>query len=489
VEKLPDLSRLSSSDKDELIYFLWAQNQQLREEVAQLRLIVQQQGERIKELEARLSKNSQNSSKPPSSDGYKKPEPKSQRKKTGRPSGGQKGHVGATLEQTNNPDFIETHTVEVCAQCSNSLSGIKITGHECRQVFDIPPVKVEVTEHQAEIKRCSTCGFVNKGKFPPGIAQPVQYGAGVKATVIYLNHYQLIPYKRVQELFRDFYALPLSEGTVFNISHTCYEALANFSNTVKNQLISSQRVHFDESGLRVMKQLVWLHVASTAKLTHYAIHENRGQKAMDAIGILPHFSGKALHDHWKSYFYYLCEHGLCNAHHLRELTYLEETYEQVWCDKLKSLLLDIKDESEKRQAKGYRRFMPKRLRYFEQRYDRILRQGLKEIPVLLLQSGKRGRPRQHPAKNLYDRLKAHKTETLAFMYDFDVPFDNNQGERDIRMIKTKQKISGCFRSVEGGDMFCRIRGYISTVKKHAVNVLDSLSQVFEGNAFIPESII
>jgi transposase len=342
-----------------------------------------------------------------------------------------------------------------------------------------------VTEHQAEEKTCPVCGFVNRAKFPEGITQPVQYGPRVKATASYFSNYQLMPYARLKECFFDLYNLSLSEGTLYNIQSTCYEKLESHENQVKQLLIEAPVGHFDESGLRVNKKLNWLHVASTGKLTHYSLHAKRGQEAMEQIGILPQFEGRAIHDHWKPYFQYGCKHGLCNIHHLRELTYVEEQYKQVWAKKLKDCLLKIKEEVDKLKLLGRLKIPPKRLRYFEKKYSRILGKGLKEIPQLKAVAVKRGRVKQHPAKNLLDRLQGYKQEVLSFMYDFSVPFGNNQGEQDIRMIKTKQKVSGCFRSEKGGKMFCRVRGYISTVRKHSMNVLEALTNVFKEVPFIP----
>lgn len=468
MQTFPDLTQLSSSDKDNLIILLW---------------------ERVGKLEAQLAKNSRNSSKPPSSDGLKKPKPKSQRKKSGCQSGGQEGHAGTTLEQVNNPDFIETHLVDVCENCGASLVKVESKSHECRQVFDLPPIELQVTEHRVEVKACPKCGFINKGKFPEEITQPVQYGPGVKATATYFSKYQLLPYARLKECFQDVFNFSLSEGTLYNTYATCHEKLENHDGQVQQLLIEAPIAYFDESGLRVNKKLHWLHVASTEELTHYSVHEKRGHEAMDDIGILPQFNGRAIHDHWSSYFNYDCDHGLCNSHHLRELTYMEEQYKQEWARKLKACLLDIKEEVDKRKSAGRQKMQPTRLRYFETRYNRILREGLKEIPRIKATPKKRGRVKQHPAKNLLDRLQEYKRETLAFMHDFRVPFTNNQGEQDIRMIKSKQKVSGCFRSNQGSKMFCRIRGYISTVRKHSINVLDALRDAFNGKPFIPSPTI
>lgn len=473
MESQLNLSVLSSAEKDNLILKLFDELKKLQA--------------RIKELEGQLAKNSRNSSKPPSSDGLKKPNPQSQRKSNGRKTGGQKGHVGSTLEQVTDPDFIEEHKVDLCKQCDFGLNEIEPASHECRQEFEIPVVKMQVTEHRAEIKICPVCGSKNKARFPKNITQPVQYGNRVRSIATYFSQSHLLPYERLQEIFRDVYGLSLSEGTLFNINNTCYEKLTGFEAEVKQQIIWNNLAHFDESGIRVQKKLHWLHVASTDKLTHYEIHMKRGTDAMDDIAILPNFKGRAIHDHWKPYFNYACHHGLCNAHHLRELTYHEEQYSQAWCKNMKMCLLNIKDEVDKRKFSGYMELEPVQWSYFEREFDRILQDGSAEIPKLVQdETKKRGRKKQHPSKNLWDRLSMHKKETLAFMYDFNVPFTNNQGEQDIRMTKIKQKISGCFRSSLGAKIFCQIRGYISTTRKHGINILDALARVFEGDLCMPK---
>jgi transposase len=349
-------------------------------------------------------------------------------------------------------------------------------------------MKAQVTEHQAEVKICPKCDFENKGKFPESITQPVQYGPRVKGLATYFSQQHLIPYQRLQDIFRDVHSLLLSEGTLVNTNVACHGKLEEFDAAVKKELIVSAQTHFDESDMRVIKKLHWLHVASTDKLTHYEIHAKRGTEAMDDIGILPKFKGRAIHDHWYSYFQYDCEHGLCNAHHLRELVYHEEQNEQSWCKKMRLCLLEIKSEVEALKAAGRNKMNPKRTKYYSQRYDRILRAGLNEIPELPVRANakkKRGKKKQHPAKNLWDRLSEFKKEVLIFMDDFTAPFSNNLGEQDIRMIKVKQNIYGCFRSVIGAKVFCRTRGYISTARKNGVNALDALIGVFKGTPFMP----
>ena len=439
----------------------------------------------IRDLEARLSKNSQNSSKPPSSDGYRKPAPKSQRGKSGKKPGGQPGHQGQTLKQVEKPDFVITHEVgDHCEHCGDSLSGAaKLV--DTRQEFDLPPIKLQVTEHQIEICACKGCGHINKGTAPNHITQPVQYGPRVNAIAVYLGQYQLMPSKRICETFWDLLNINISEGFLYKAYQRCHNSLFQYEQGIQKLIAEAPIAHFDESGLRVKKALQWLHCASTRELTHYTAHPKRGVEAMQAIGILPEFNGRAVHDHWKPYFGYSCKHALCNAHHLRELTYQHEQYGQQWCEKLRTLLLRCNLEVRQAGAQNQTTLPEGRLTYLKAEYDQILTNGLSEIPTVATSVGKRGRKKQHPARNLWDRLVIFKAETLAFLEDFNVPFTNNQGEQDIRMIKVKQKISGCFRSSVGAEMFCRIRGYLSTARKQCYSIFDALMAATSGSPMTP----
>jgi transposase len=317
------------------------------DKVASLSQQVALQEERIKELEAQFKKNSRNSSKPPSSDEFIKP--KSQRKKSGKPSGGQKGHKGDTLKMTNTPDNIVHHRVKTCQGCGHSLEEVQPQGVERRQVFDLPPLKIKITEHQTESKVCPYCGLKNKASFPEGVGLPVQYGDNLKAFLVYLNQYQMTPYKRAAELIQDVYGHRLSQGTLFNAIGAAYEALEPVEEEIINLLVGASVVHVDETGIRVLDQRQWLHVISTETLTYYAHHEKRGSKATDEIGILPRFKGVSVHDFWKPYFKYDCGHALCNAHHLRELTGILELNQQKWPQEMIELLLEIKATVDERK--------------------------------------------------------------------------------------------------------------------------------------------
>jgi transposase len=447
---------------------------------------------RVQQLEDRLAKNSRNSGKPPSSDDPVEPKPKSLRRTSAKKPGAQEGHPGRTLSLVEDPHHVVVHDPEECEECGELLSGVLIaSGYERRQVVDVPPLlALEVTEHRARRKRCPGCGRTTKAAFPleARTQEGVGYGPGIKALMVYLMEYQLLPYERASELLEDLFGEPAPRaGTLYSALKRCFEGLEQTEEAIKEGLVGGAEVvgGFDETGLRVEGKGMWVHVASTAKLTHYAVHPKRGAQATKEIGILPLFKGVAMHDGLSSYWHYeQCAHALCNAHHLRELTFLEEEHQQEWAGRMKALLLEIEEAVCEESASGGRYLAPERAREFEMRYQHLLEAGLKANPPPL-RTGKKGRPKQSKGKNLVDRLEKHRSEVLRFMYDFRVPFDNNQAERDIRMVKVRQKISGCFRTRRGAEMFCRIRGYISTMRKQGENVLAALESVFVDDPFVP----
>jgi transposase len=438
----------------------------------------------VKELKGRLGKNSRNSSKPPSGDGFGKGT-RSLRRKSEKPSGGQAGHPGQSLEWSSTPEFTERHDVHCCGGCGSSLTAVPVSQVLARQVFDIPPIELLVTEHQAAVKCCPDCGQSTQGHFPVEASNVVQYGPRLKGMMVYLMEHQLLPSQRTCECLNDLIGVQVSEGTLYNTRGQCNELLTPIDTEIKQAVQTAEVVHFDETGFRVNQKLWWLHVAATDGLTYYFVHPKRGRLAMDEMAILPEFEGKAIHDGLKSYQGYDCEHFLCNAHHLRELQYILEHNHQWWAFHLSVLLVSIHSQVKALTAQGETALPHDDLATLSARYDTILEQGLKQNPMPPpepTKPKKKGRPKRSTARNLLERLQAHKAAVLGFMVDFDIPFDNNQAERDLRMMKLKQKISGCFRSEDGARAFCRIRGYLSTLRKQGIDVLEALVELFSGNA-------
>lgn len=441
---------------------------------------------RVTALEARLKTDSHNSSKPPSSD-PPAAKPVSLRKPTGRKAGGQTGHSGRTLALTDTPDAVIVHTPAVCAGCGADLSATPATASERRQVLDVPPLTLLVTEHRHECKTCAACGHVTGAAFPQAVSQPVQYGPHIQALGVYLTGYQLLPLHRASELLGDVFATTLCPATLFAAQQRAAQQLQPAHTQIAYAVRQASVAHFDESGVRVGGKLHWLHVASTPLLTHYSVHPKRGQAGMNAAGILTGFAGTALHDGWVSYFGYGCRHALCNAHHLRELVGVYEgaPQQQGWARDLQALLREGKQAVEQAREQGQSALPATTLTGLTARYETLVQQGYAANPPPAPTPHKKGRPKQSKARNLLDRLHTYQAETLRFLYDFAVPFDNNQAERDVRMIKVQQKVSGGFRTQAGSEAFCCVRSYISTLRKQGRHVLTALQHVFAGNAPSP----
>jgi transposase len=420
-------------------------------------------------LSNRLGINSSNSSVPPSRDPNRQRK-KSQSKGIQRNPGAQPGHSGSTLKRVDNPDEIE----EIHIDRRTVPHGFyKTLGHETRQVFDIN-ISLFVKEYQAEIIEDQQ-GAQYVAEFPKGVTQAAQYGNHTKASSVYLSQFQLVPLDRVRDYFQDQAGIPISKGSIANFNIEASQKLGKFEEWVKQQLTISPLNHADETGINVGGKKVWLHNLSNNKVTLFHADEKRGAEAMDRMGVLPLFTGVLCHDHWKPYFQYACTHSLCNAHHLRELEWCVEFEQQVWAEKMKDLLIEINDEkvkncfvAEEQQA------------HFQRRYRTILTQGEAECPITEKPEGKRGRTKKTKSRNLLERLQNFERETLRFMREPNVPFTNNQGENDLRMTKVQQKISGCFRSMDGAKNFCRIRSYIATCRKNGFNPTEALRLLFDG---------
>ena len=478
MDELPDLSALSVAQKDALIIALF-------EEVKVLRATVRMLTARVEELEGRLRKDSHNSSKPPSSDGLGKKN-KSLRESSGRKPGGQFGHGGSTLKRVAHPDVVVEHPL--AKRCKRCGAGLSAQADELitvrRQVFDLIKPVLQVTEHVGYEMQC-TCGQHHRSDFPSDIAAPVQYGPVVKSALVYLTQQQLLPMERTVQLFEDLYGIKLSTGTVQASIAQAAQRLTGAYERITHAVSVAPVVHFDETGQRVGGRLHWLHTAATPELTWYGAHHKRGRIAMDAAGILPVYKGVAVHDGWLSYREYDCTHGLCNAHHLRELIYLEETTGQPWTRQMIDFLRAAKKEAD--AARGARRTVSRhRLAHLRRRYGVILSEGERDNPPSHQRPRRRGRIKQSPAVNLLIRLRQHTNDVLRFLADLRVPFDNNQAERDIRMPKLKQKISGCFRTVAGAENFAIIRSYLSTLRKQGRNVFHALTSVFQNK--IPDPL-
>lgn len=466
-ENKTDVSHLDDADKTAMIHLLQEQNNLLKEKYSRLE-------KRFKILEGRLAKDSSNSSKPPSSD-TRRPKNKkgsvkkttSSRQKTGKSPGGQVGHKGSHLKMSATPDEVILFSVTTCAHCHSHLKHAK-SEIEKRQEFDIPDPKLWVKEYQTERKYCKKCGYTTYACFPDTITHKTQYGARARSLMVYLSEYQLIPFARASEFFETIYNHKVSPGTIVNAVNALSMRLESVESQIKELLSNSLLVHCDETGVNINGDKRWIHTVGNEQLTHYAIHQRRGRLATEAIGILPKFNGTVVHDHWKSYFgYEACTHGLCNAHHLREFRYLYDHQNIRWAKKMSDLLVDI-NEQKKRLLPHKKRFSRKKLKEYHETYDDILRKAARE-------QARRGTIDSH---NLLKRLKNYKDAVLLFMNDFTVPFTNNLSERDLRMNKVKQKISGCYRSQSGGEHFCRIRSVISTAKKNKKNVFSTLQDAF-----------
>jgi transposase len=437
---------------------------------------------RIEELERRAGKNSHNSSKPPSSDGLKhtlKPRPKKDKS-----SGGQAGHHGHALQQVERPDEVVIHRPECCEACHHELGAVAGQICERRQIYELPQMRLRVIEHQVQAIGCPVCQHVSAAHFPRGVNAPTQYGPQMQALAVYLSQFQLLPMERLQELCSDLFGCQLSEGPLANWLAQAARTLEPSMLQLKELLGRSRVMHVDETGARIKGLLHWFHVSATPRLTYYAWHRKRGQEAMNTIGILPDYHGRLLHDRWSSYDGYVCKHSLCGAHLLRDCFAIAEHEKHPWAQSLYELLVHMLHVAQQWHLRGAKA-VPKAerdalvLQYFE-----ALQQGFAASQSSAPSPPKKqGRPKQSEAKNLLDALLKRAEQVLAFLDDLSIPFTNNQAERDLRMIKVQQKISGTFRSTQGATAFCAIRSYLSTMRKQGRSMLAAMTAVFEGSPF------
>ena len=460
-----DRTALEQLSQPDLIALLFAQEERHVAEMAAMQA-------RLAELERRLGLDSSNSGKPPSSDGLKKPvRVSSLRQSSGKKPGGQKGHPGATLCRTGTPDAIIDHYPLACAGCGAPLTEAMATGHAARQVFDLPePPPLIVTEHRTHDCRCATCGAQTRASFPDWVTAPVQYGKRIGAIVLYLLHYQLLPEKRLATLMVDLFGVRLATATIGRMSENCAERIQGFTNVVRDQVATAPVKHMDETGFRIGGKTQWLHVASTLLLTFYRVSARRGSLLTNVAGIV-------VHDHWHPYYTLKgVLHALCNAHHLRELKALIEIDKEDWARQMQRLLRRACHAVNLARAQDLP-LRPALIALIERRYDAIVAEGLAfhERQHALPKTRPRGKPPRRVGHNLLLRLSSRKPDALRFLTNASVPFTNNLAERDGRMMKLRQKISGGFRSERGAADFAVIRSMLSTARKQGWDLLQTLA--------------
>jgi transposase len=481
------------------------ENQRLREQVAERDERIEQQESRlgqqsllieqlqaqiasltqhVKDLQDRLAKDSHNSSLPPSSDRFVR-QPKSLRKKSEKPSGGQKGHPGTTLEFSQTPDEVIEHQVSVCASCQYDLREVEACVTLRRQVVDMPAPRLLVQEHRAHHKQCPRCQQFTQAEFPAGVTAPIQYGPLIGAVAVYLTQQQLVPLERTCEVLRDLLGAHMSEGTVGELIQRTACQLAPIEQQIKAALRQAAVIHQDETSVSVAGKRCWEHVTSTATLTHYQMHPSRGHEALNAIGIMPGFKGISIHDAWGSYFLYACEHAFCLVHVLRELVFQAEEQGAVWASELIELLLLMKQATQDARQQDKHWLDPLEVLDWERAFVQVLGEADHLTPRATAPPGTKGRVKQSAARTLLDRLLKHQPAVFCFLEDLRVDFDNNLAERDLRMLKVQQKVSGCFRSPAGAHAFSRIRGYLSSLRKQGLPLLSALQATLAGHPLLP----
>lgn len=451
--------------------------------IAELRTMIELLETHVETLQNNQKKDSTNSSKPPSTDIAKPQRTQSLRTKSEKKRGGQQGHKGETLCFSASPNEIVVHAVKQCRCCGKSLSNSHAKDYERRQVFDIPPIEMLITEHRGEIKSCPNCHTVNKALFPQLVSQPVQYGSNVQQLAVYFTHYQLLPYRRTSEIFKDLFGHALSSSFLVNNNQRCAVNIQPFVEDLKAVLLTQPILHVDETGFYFNGQRNWLHTISTDKYSFYAVHTKRGTDAMNEINILPAYKGRLIHDFWKSYYEFGCDHSLCNSHHLRDLNFCHEQEKSIWALNARQLLLGLHEKVEiaKHTDANATSLTKSQLQYWYKKYDDLMTEGLRLHPLPEKQKGKRGAVKKSKTQNMLMRFIKHKEEILTFAKNFLIPFTNNIAEQAIRMMKVKQKISGCFRSEQGAKDFADIRSYIATAKKQGISIIKALSAAIQGS--------
>jgi len=458
---------------------------QLESEVKSLRLENNQLKDENAKLKESINKDSTNSSKPPSTDNiFPEKETTKKNLKGLKKRGGQIGNTTNNLKKVDNPDITKILEFTTCQHCNHSLKGVDIKSVSIRQEFDIPKIQMKVTQFTGHSKVCPCCGTVNKPDFPIHLKATTQYGDNIKALIGYLNTHHMIPYERITEFVKDFTSHPISSGTVYTILKNFSDKLAPFEVKLKEKLLQSDVIHADETGTNVAGKLHWSHTITTSLLTYYAIHQKRGTLAMDSMEILPLYKGIMVHDHFKPYNNYNCTHSFCNAHLLRELKGVMQNENVRWATNMHSLLTKMNNHIHKVKDNGKLSPSKRKIEQFFTRFDAICQSASKFYPPPDNPTNSKRKQKQSKGKNLLDRFIAYKEETLRFFTNLSVPFTNNLAEQALRMLKVKEKISGCFASFTGAKIFNRIRSFISTVKKNNRSVFGELCSVLQGRIYM-----
>ena len=474
-----DRDELMKLDKSEIITILLSALSTIEEQSAQIK----EQSAKIVELESRLNQNSRNSSKPPSSDVFTKPQ--SLRKPSGKKRGGQPGHKGSGFKLSHPPDLIVSHPPPICSSCSDA-DACMATPHVSNRRYEVDiEITAKITEHQVLRVTCPRTDELLTGNFPVGITSTVQYGANLTALAVSLNTIGMVSLNHTHEILSDVFGVPLSIATIATMVKKCSQAVLKTVSAVKDALLREPLIHCDETSIRVDDRLNWAHVASTKTLTYISVEEKRGKEGMDSAGILPNYLGTAIHDCWSSYFKYdRIRHGLCCSHLLRELTAVTEKHHQKWAQKLTDLLLEMKKTKERLICEGQYEAPEPVWQKYSHKYDEILGDAQEENLLPEKVAKKKGRPKRGEVGSLVDRLVLRKHQWLLFFTDWSVPFSNNQAERDFRLFKVKQKVAGCFRTKEGADDFARITSFVSTARKRGISPFFAIKDALLNQPFV-----